>query len=361
MKIGVILYPYGVKQPAGLTETILSLSKGLVEVESGHDFVFFVRGEAPILPKFLDGTRHEMRRAADTLFWLDDAVKKGSDIDVWVINTPMMPIFNIPNKTIVIALDFAFLHYPSSDLKGKLNEKIIELLQARALRKSTHIVSISEYTKQEVSRWFSKIKPVKITTIMAGYRDLHNIPTEKFQFELPEKYLLSLGVIKYRKNQLNIVKGFLLAKEKGLPCGLVVCGKGSGPYMEEIFKAAYESKYKDDIVFTGYVSDGQIVAAYQAATALVFPSRMEGFGFPVLEAMSMGTPVITANTNSVAEVAGEAAITVNPESPEEIADAMLRMSSVETQQKYRDLGYTRLKEFSWGKTAQKLISVVEQL
>lgn len=361
MKVGIILYPYGAKQPAGLTETIFSLSQGLVETGSPHTFVFFVKGEEPTIPRFLAGTKHEMRRTSSSFFWLDEAVSLGQDIDVWVFNTPIIPLFRIPKKTIVIALDFAFLHYPSSNFKIRLKEEITKLLQARALKKSTHIVSISEFTSAEVCKWFPTIQRNKITTIMAGYRDLHNVPSETFPFSLPEKYFLSIGVIKYRKNQLNVVKGFLKAKEKGLEGSLVVCGKGAGEYMDKIFRTVKESSYSDSVVFTGYVTDGQVVSAYQNATALVFPSRIEGFGFPVLEAMSMGVPVITANTNSVAEVAGSAAILVDPESEDEIANAIVEMSNVETQQKYRELGYTRLNDFSWKRTADKLINVIERI
>jgi glycosyltransferase involved in cell wall biosynthesis len=362
MKIGITLHPYGETAPAGLAETICSLSKTLVEQDTEHTFIFFVKGDSHIKPVWLDSSaKHEFRCVPKSIFWLDTAAQMGKDIDVWVYNTPMLPLFSVPDKTVVIALDFAYLHLPESGIRNAFKTKLIKCLHGRALKKATHIVSISRFTSDDVLRWFPSVSKNKITTIMAGFRDLTQITPDSSILTFEEDFYLCLGVIKKRKNQLNTVKGFLKAKEEGLKGKLLVAGKGSPQYVDEIKQIVKTSSLQDSVIFSGYLSDHQVVAAYQKTTALVFPSRLEGFGFPVLEAMSLGVPVVTSNTNSVGEIAGDAAITVDPESVDEIAKAYLKMQDKAVRDYYIAKGFDRIKEFSWKKTAERLVRVIESI
>lgn len=359
MKIGITLHPYGEKAAAGLGRYILNLSEALTHANTQHTYVFFIKGEYKSVPKFIVNTRHEVRFVKEKKLWLDTALNKNSDIDVWVYYTPMMPFFHTPKRSIVVALDFAYLHYPARSIKEKLINIIAKKLHGRALKKADSVATISQYTMDEVLRWFPHISSEKITPIMGGYPDLSKVPEEDFSFELPENFFLSVGVIKQRKNQLNIIKGFLRAKEQGLRSKLVVCGKGEGQYFEEIKRTINESPYGNDVIMAGYATDGQLVTAYKHASALVFPSKMEGFGIPILEAFSLGLPVITANTNSVSELAQDAAVQVNPDSVDEIAEAMISLEKPNVQEKLRARGFERVKGFSWENTAKSLLDIIE--
>ncbi len=358
MKIGVTLYPYGEKEGAGLAETIYRLCETLVSVDTDHTFVFFVKG-IKSEPAWIKNTSHEIRYIQDKFLWLDRAYEQGKDIDVWVYHTPMMPLFHTPKKSVVIALDFSYLYFLEGGWKFKFQSFVTKVLHRYTFHRATHIVTISEFTSSEILKWFPGTHTEKITPILAGFRDLSGIHPENI--EMPRNSFLSLGVIKPRKNQLKLVQAFFLAKEQGLTGSLVICGKGKGAYMQEIHDTIAKSLYKKDVLLAGYVTDGQVVSAYRKAVALVFPTRLEGFGFPVLEAMSMGVPVITSNTSSVAEIAGDAAITVNPESLEEIAQAMLDMENEQLQEAYRVKGYERCKKYSWTGTAKKLLQVIEKI
>lgn len=358
MKVGITLHPYGDKQPAGLEETIRRLSETLVCLNTPHTFVFFTKGKKTE-PTWLKNTPHEFRCIDDKPFWLDRAHYYGKDIDVWVYHTPIMPFFHVPKKSVVIALDFSYLYSFNGGWKFWLQSRLTKLFHLRTFKLATHIVTISEFTTAEILKWFPSVQPSKITPIFAGFRDLTSVAHEAI--EIPRNSYLSVGVIKPRKNQLKLVQAFLLAKQQGLIGSLVICGKGKGAYMEQIQETIAMSPYKNDVILAGYVTDGQVVSAYTKATALVFPTRLEGFGFPVLEAMSLGLPVITSNTNSVAEVAGDAAITVNPESVDEIAAAMLEMQDEEVQEKYRQKGHEQCKKYSWTETAKKLVTVIDTL
>ncbi len=359
MKIGITLHPYGEGQPAGLGEYILSLSEFLVNQHQEHQFVFFVKGLGKIEPKFIQGTVHEFRKVSKSYFWLDKAFKESPDIDLWIYHNPVMPFFHKPKKSIVIALDFSFLELMRGSVSQLAKMYLHKLIQKKALNSASHIVTISDFTQHDLQFRFPKVDANKITPIYAGFRDLAQIKEE--QFELPENFYLTLGVIKPRKNQLRIVKGFLQAKEKGLGGKLVVAGKGGGEYLEEIKQVIAKSQFSTEVILPGYLSDAKVVYAYKQAKALVFPSLFEGFGFPVLEAMSLGVPVITSNTTSLDEVAGEAALKVKPESVTEIADSFIKMENIKVQQKYIALGYKQIEQFSWENTANKMLEVINKI
>jgi glycosyltransferase involved in cell wall biosynthesis len=359
MKIGITLHPYGEGQPAGLGEYILSLSEFLVKQNQDHQLVFFVKGLEKIEPSFIKGTSHECRKVSKSYFWLDKIFAENQDIDLWIYHNPVVPFLHKPKKSIVIALDFSFLELMRGSVSQLAKMYLHKLIQKRALSSATRIVTISDFTKHDLKYRFPGVDDKKVTSIYAGFRDLTQIKEEPF--ELPKDFYLTLGVIKPRKNQLRIVKGFIEAKEKGLKGKLVVAGKVGNKYLEEIKEFISKSQFSEDVILPGYLSDAKVIYAYRQAKALAFPSLCEGFGFPVLEAMSLGVPVITSNTTSLDEVAGEAAIKVNPESITEIADSFIKMEKKEVQQKYIELGYKQVEKFSWENTANKMLEVINKI
>jgi glycosyltransferase involved in cell wall biosynthesis len=120
-----------------------------------------------------------------------------------------------------------------------------------------------------------------------------------------------------------------------------------------------KSKYKDSIIFTGYLKDEDLIALYQQALAFIYPSLYEGFGLPVLEAMACGVPVITSNNSSLAEIANDSALCCDPYSIDEIAQSMQKIS--ESQALRNELaaaGIKKANEFSWEKTAKETAKVL---
>jgi glycosyltransferase involved in cell wall biosynthesis len=142
--------------------------------------------------------------------------------------------------------------------------------------------------------------------------------------------------------------------------GLVIAGNGKGGYYEKI--RSYVNKYslEKQITFLGYVSDEEVSYLYKHAVALVYPSFIEGFGFPVLEAMDCGLPVITSTTSSLPEVAGEAALLVDPYSKDAITDALERLVRDKgLREELVKKGHEQRKKFSWEKTGKQLLSIIE--
>jgi glycosyltransferase involved in cell wall biosynthesis len=262
----------------------------------------------------------------------------------------------------VILADFGYLELETHSLKMYLTTKFLYLVNFISLLKVTHAVTISEFTRKQTIRLFGQILPrERVTTVWAGYRDLSTVVASEPRFQLPETFYLCIGVIKERKNQLKVVEAFLSAKEKGLQGSLVIAGKGKGEYYEKIVNTIRNSPNGDSVIMAGYVTDNEVVYLYKKARALVFPSKLEGFGFPVLEAMSLGTPVITSNSTSLVEVAGDAALLVDPESEQQITEALLLMENATTREEYIKKGYVRIQNFSWEKTAKDTLDIIESI
>jgi glycosyltransferase involved in cell wall biosynthesis len=181
------------------------------------------------------------------------------------------------------------------------------------------------------------------------------------KYHLPKRFILYFGTIEPRKNIVGLIKAFELLKEKNKDfknACLVIAG-GKGWLFRDIFEAAEKSKYAKQIIFTGFVSPEDKVYLYNLAELFVYPSFFEGFGFPPLEAMACGVPTITSNTSSLPEIAGEAALMIDPYDVEELAWAMEEILSDGNLSK--ELGkrsLDRAKMFSWDKCAEETLKFI---
>tara|TARA_B100002019_G_scaffold110907_1_gene95409 strand:- start:1055 stop:2509 length:1455 start_codon:yes stop_codon:yes gene_type:complete len=173
-------------------------------------------------------------------------------------------------------------------------------------------------------------------------------------------YFLSVATLEPRKNLVRTIKAFELfrEREKSLKPALILVGK-SGWKNEELLETFHKSKYNDSIFFTGYLNNEDLISVYQHALAFIYPSLYEGFGLPVLEAMSSGVPVITSNNSSLTEIATDAALCCDPYSVEEIAVSMEKIAESQTlRQNLAALGIQRSNKFSWEKTAKETAKVL---
>jgi glycosyltransferase involved in cell wall biosynthesis len=179
--------------------------------------------------------------------------------------------------------------------------------------------------------------------------------------DLPESFYLLVGVIKQRKNKLTAVKAFVKIKEKGSNSHLVITGKGGGRYYDEVMDLINNSPFKDNIHYLGYCSDEEMVTLYQQARALIFPSLVEGFGMPIVEAMSCGTPVIASSHPSIVEAGEDAALFSDPSDVQGFAEAMIKFEDDSIRQFYIEKGFLQAKKFSWKRSASDYLSIVRDL
>jgi len=235
-------------------------------------------------------------------------------------------------------------------------------LAREAAERSDHLIAVSRFTAEQASLLLGFPKE-RISVVPHGVTPVPEIPEEeidRFRHEedLEDPFLLHVGAIQTRKNVSRLVKAF-----EGLRthCLLVLAGS-AGYGAERIFETIEGSPARDRIRVYGYVDPGFLAFLYRSALMLVFPSLGEGFGLPVLEAMSAGLPVITSRTSALPEVAGEAALFVDPEETGEIRSAIERLlDDAELYGRLRDAGRERAAQFSWLKTAHQTLQVYRRL
>jgi glycosyltransferase involved in cell wall biosynthesis len=181
------------------------------------------------------------------------------------------------------------------------------------------------------------------------------------RFNLAERFLLSLGTLEPGKNRTTLLQAFQRLVAEGRNVHLAVAGQAGwsgGSEANEARDLGLEGRVR----FLGYVPHAELPALYSAATAFVFPSLHEGFGLPVLEAMACGTPVVTSNTSSLPEVAGDAALLVDPLDSGALADAIARvLDDPELAARLRQAGLERAASFSWDACAEATLAVYQQL
>ena len=179
---------------------------------------------------------------------------------------------------------------------------------------------------------------------------------------LPENFFLFIGVIKERKNVMNIVRAFSLFFKAHPGYTLVIGGNAAGAYADAIREYIAKEGIGDSVRFVGHLNDGQLSYIYRRAQALVFPSFVEGFGYPVLEAMDCSIPVITSNQSSLAEVGGDAALLVDPHDPASIAAAMSRIADEPgLREDFIKKGAAWKENFSWDKAGNELTRILTNI
>ncbi len=342
MKIGITLHPYGEKKPAGLGRAILEIVRSLLAADQTNEYTIFLKN--PDTDFRLPGNN-----------WKKSAINRRAvrAVDVCIFNTPVLPIFYKAKKTIIIAYDFAYWHFEKNYL--------LRAYHAYSLWRADHIIAISEATKRDLMKLFW-IPEKKITVIYLGYKKVCELPPETVS-GIPEKFFLFIGAIKERKNVLGIVKAFhQFTKTTPHNHSLVIAGNGSGAYYEKISAYIADHSLASRVLFLGQITDNHLSYLYQKAEVLLYPSFIEGFGFPVLEAMQCGLPIITSNTFSLPELAGDAAVCVDPHDIGAIARAM---SAIVQNPAYREglvrKGLVQAQKFSWEKMARECLQVLQRV
>jgi glycosyltransferase involved in cell wall biosynthesis len=221
----------------------------------------------------------------------------------------------------------------------------------RACQQAASILTVSEFSRERIVEW-SGVPPDKVFNVRCGVGSEYH--PSVCSYNLPFPYLLCVSNRKQHKNEFRLVEAFAGA---GLAAEirLVFTGKPTAK-LAECIELHHVTRR---VHFVGVVLDAQLPSLYRSAEALVFPSLYEGFGLPVLEAMACGTPVVTANTSALPEVAGDAAVLVDPTSVEEIADAIERIvSDTSLRQHLREKGLAQAAQFPWTSTVARVQQVL---
>ena len=283
-------------------------------------------------------------------------------LDVLFIPAHTIPLIRRPGlKTVVTVHDLGAEFLPKThQIKQRL---YLNLMTHHQLKSATHIITVSKATKEDLIKRVG-IPEKKITVVYEGYNkelfkpqkgDTLNITLKQFGLKNQE-YFLFVGTIQPRKNLARLIEAFAALNN---PPKLILAGS-KGWLSDEIYELPKKLGIEDSVKFLGYVPDEKLPALYSGAKAFLFPSLFEGFGLPVLEAMACGCPVLTSNISSLPEVAGKAAILVNPYSVEEIAQGIEEIKTQDTRNKLIKSGFEHVKKFSWEKAARETLLVLEK-
>lgn len=270
----------------------------------------------------------------------------------------------MPCAGIITIYDLSFILFP--DRFHPLRRLYLRWGTEYSARKAQRIIAISASTKRDVVKYLGVAKR-KVDVVPCGvdedFQPLENQEVlDDFRKErrLPEQIILFVGTIEPRKNLTVLLRGYALLRKKVQLPPLVIAGP-KGWHHQEVFSAAEELGLQEDVVFAGYIPQDELPLWYNVADLFVYPSLYEGFGLPPLEAMACGTPVIISNSSSLPEVVGGAGILVNPDSAEEMAEAMQRLLADNSlRAEMRQRGLKRARQFSWQKAAQDTVKVYEQ-
>lgn len=286
----------------------------------------------------------------------DKAAAEG--FDLVHCTTPYGTFRKTGYKKIITICDVTPLLFPETH--GRMNVWHHRFVLPAILKQADHIITISEASRADIIRCF-KMQEDKVTvTLLAADRMFKpapdGIPGDDV-VNLPRPYILNVGTLEPRKNLAGLLRAFAAARRRGLQQKLVITGArgwGNSPLAGLVRDLALD----DAVVFTGFVDDNDLPHLYKGADFFVYPSLYEGFGLPILEAMGCGTPVITSNVSSMPEVAGDAALLVDPRSEDELASAMLRVAGDGgLRAGMREQGIIQASSFSWEKTAQDTLAV----
>ncbi len=257
--------------------------------------------------------------------------------------------------------DLTFIKYPN--YATAIVKSYLQRIE-RCLQWTDLVITFSNNTKKDIIKYF-KINPDRIYITPQATRysanDLNADELLKLQpsvnYDFSKPYLLFVSTLEPRKNVVTLIQAFnYLKKKHKVEHQLVLIGQKGWKY-QSIFEAIEASQWKQEIHYLNYLSDEQVALFYSQAEVFVYPSHYEGFGLPVLEAMSLGAPVITSNTSSLPEVAGNAALLVNPNDAVELAESILKvLDSSQLRHELIQKGKERAKLFSWQKTAQETLN-----
>ncbi len=297
-------------------------------------------------------------------FWrqpLNHILKELSEPNILHINNYFCPEKKIPETKLVYTLyDLSFMDYP--EWATEQNRVLCCDNIFNASLWADHMIAISEYSKQHFLEMFPHYSEKKITVIPLASR-YHYCP----ELEKPEdlsqlmtgQFFLSVGTIEPRKNHQLLLQAYACLKASHKKIFPLVLVGGMGWMMEDFDKLLVELNIKEDVILLGYASDQTLQWLYQNCFCFIYPSLFEGFGLPVLEAMSCKAPVITSNTSSIPEITGtEAALLIDPYNLESLVEAMKnclenKIDVSELAQK----GLERSKNFTWEKSAEKVLDV----
>lgn len=266
---------------------------------------------------------------------------------------------NIKIPSVVTIHDLSYFYYPDDFLKRDLYK--LKNWTEYSINNAARLIAVSETTKKDIMKFYN-IPSERISMIHNGFEKPKTRTFRSLPHDLDSHpFILNVGTLQPRKNIATVIKAFAKFRKYYRNYKLVIAGK-TGWLYDDLFKLTSELDLLDYVIFAGYVPDDELASYYRKAFCYVTASLYEGFGIPVLEAMSYDCPVISSNTASLPEVGGDAALYFNPKSSDDLVKSFVKLAK---DKKLRDLlvekGKERIKQFSWGQCSNQTLEVLKQV
>ncbi|MFA6475136.1 MAG: glycosyltransferase family 1 protein [Patescibacteria group bacterium] len=376
MRIGIdcrtILNP-GIGEQAGVGHYTYYLVKYLLKLDKTNQYVLFYDHRSTSVLEF-------KRKNVQLIQFPLSEYKKylplaySHVLVTRIINQAKLDVFHSPanvlplqyNKPAVVTVhDLAIYQHP--EWFPDKQDFSVKVLVPRSLRKAKQIIAVSQSTAHDVIKQF-QISQEKIIVVPEGYETVKSpskltIHAVRKSFHLKEKYFFYVGTLEPRKNIAGMIQAFdalVRRKPKRYKDVQLVLAGGKGHQFTDTY-AAIQAVRAGSVRYIGYISAQDKRALLHGAITFVFPSLYEGFGLPVVEAMASGTPVITSKVSSLPEVAGRAAVLIDPSSSLAIQNALDKVMSKATRTRLIKKGKIQAKQFSWEKCAQQTLEVYKKI
>ena len=349
----------------GAREYTLNLIRGLLEIDSENEYVVFHANSAYM--GCFPSAEEVLVNSGNKLWWdyiqLPAAVSRQS-IDLFWTPSYVVP-FPIRCRSVASVLDLAYFIMPES-------YQLADVLYMRvampgAFRRAAALVAISEHTCRDLVRLFPftqtkvKVTPIAPSSRFRPSNDQQQVDRVRSKYGLSFPYIFYAGSMSPRKGLPFLLQAFARAKKRFVHHRLVLTGGWKWGKVK-IQDLAARFGVGDQVAILGEVPAEDMPLLYEGADLFVYPSLYEGFGLPVLEAMACGCPVVCSNLTSLPEVAGDAALMVNPRDVPSLADAIcLALSDPGLRWQLKEQGSARAARFSWRKTAQQTLRVFESV
>ncbi len=358
MRIAIDASRTTVQRVTGTEQYAIRLTRELIDLNSEHQLILYFRDQ-PSPDLFPPQERVTQRVIPFPRAWTHTRLAAAlwrDRPDVTFVPAHTLPVY-FPGNAVVTVHDLGFRYFPEAHTT--LSRLYLDWTTRYSAGRANVVLADSRATADDLTLYYN-IPRDKIHVVYPGvdippYNEA-NVEIVRQKYHLPERYFLFLGTLQPRKNIAVIVQSYLRwrAAHPNDPAGLVLAG-GKG--------WLYDDKWAEGlpgVQMTGYIDEADKGALYAGSLALVFPSLYEGFGFPVVEAMHCGTPVITSNTSSLPELAGHAGLLVNPLDVGEIANAMTKISADnDLRQRLIARGREQAAQFTWQRAAQQTMAALE--
>ncbi len=285
-------------------------------------------------------------------------------VDILHVTYVAPPITSVPLVTTVHDISFAL--FP--ELFSMRDRAILSSLVPGTMKRSQAIITVSNSSRDDIVRHYG-IPAEKVAVcyqpISTAFQQLSNPDASAATLAshgISVPYILAVGNLQPRKNLPRLIHAFAHLKQSGQYTGRLVLVGRSKWRESDVYREVRALGLDDEVIFTGYVPEEELVALYNAADAFVYPSLYEGYGLPPLEAMACGCPVITGNTSSLPEVVGDAGIMIDPTSEEALAQAIAHIvSSPDERVEMVNRGLQRVAQFSAERAARVTMDVYERV